>query len=427
FPMMWFFDMVRLWRQTARAYYVEIRNQAGQWVQVTSQENAAAQAWTIRRFTNNRLYAAREVRITFPGSAAVDLRELQCWTVTLADEILAEVLRLTGSMEILNADGSVKLDAQGLKVAMTDGHKIDLTKDGLTMTPAGFSHPGMILTGYALQFWDKDKIPSIGIGDVRDMAAQLGSDMEYGFLMNQGEIRASQAVLEASLTDTSVTKDKLAPGSVVGDVIPGGAIIENQIAPGAIGITSLGEQIHVPDVTNVSLLRYQNDSEVIVQLPQSTWTTVTSWTVPVVDSNKGMRMEIFVVKFEAKAGQGADVRFRINNDVFVTLFFTDTYQEFSFLVDARGFSGNVTFAIEAIAAYSNPSHRTVYIRNRRVYQNEQLPIRWGFPIYTVGEGPIGCYVGCEVSCQASCQLTCEGSCEKSCQHNCQRSCQTNCQ
>src|SRR5690606_18177414 len=172
-------------------------------------------------------------------------------------------------MEILNADGSVKLDAQGLKVAMTDGHKIDLTKDGLTMTPQGFQHPGMALTGYMMGFWDKNQTPSIGLGDVREMAAQLGSDMEYGLLLNQGEIRASQAVLEASLTDTSVTKDKLAPGSVVGDVIPKDAIIEHQIAPGAIGITRLGQQIHVPDVTNVSLLRYQNDSEVIVQLPQS--------------------------------------------------------------------------------------------------------------------------------------------------------------
>lgn len=59
----------------------------------------------------------------------------------------------------------------------------------------------MILTGYALQFWDKDKNPSIGIGDVRDMAAQLGLSMEYGLLLAQGEIRASQSVLESSLID----------------------------------------------------------------------------------------------------------------------------------------------------------------------------------------------------------------------------------
>src|SRR5690606_27943920 len=250
FPMMWFFDIVRLWSQTARAHYVEIRNQAGQWVQVTSQETAAAQARTIRRFTNNRLNAGRDVRLKFPGSKAVDLRKLKFWTVTLADEILAEVLRLTGSMEILNADGSVKLDAQGLKVAMTDGHKIDLTKDGLTMTPAGFSHPGMILTGYALQFWDKDKNPSIGTGDVRDMAAQLGSDMEYGLLLAQGEIRASQSVLSNSLIDYSVTSSVLAPGSVLNDKLPDGVVT----------LPKLNEAIHVVQNGVQNVQRYASTS-----------------------------------------------------------------------------------------------------------------------------------------------------------------------
>src|SRR5690606_34663694 len=137
-------------------------------------------AWTVRRFAQNKLYATREVRITFPGNDPVDLRELKFWTVTLADEILAQVLRLTGELEIINEDGSVKLDAFGLKVDMVDEHKIALGKDGLTMTPQGFQHPAMKLTGYMQGFWDKDNVPAIGLGDVREMAAQLGSDMEYG-------------------------------------------------------------------------------------------------------------------------------------------------------------------------------------------------------------------------------------------------------
>src|SRR5690606_29713189 len=46
--------------------------------------------------------------------------------------------------------------------------------------------------------------PAIGLGDVRRMAQQLGSDMQHGLLMNQGEIRASQSVLQKSLVDIDV-------------------------------------------------------------------------------------------------------------------------------------------------------------------------------------------------------------------------------
>ena len=99
-------------------------------------------------------------------------------------------------MQILTKDGSVSWYASGLAVDMVDGHKIGLGKDGLTMTPQGFQQPGMKLTGFMQGFWDKDGIPSVGLGDVREMAVQLGSDMQYGLLLNQGEIRASQAVLQ---------------------------------------------------------------------------------------------------------------------------------------------------------------------------------------------------------------------------------------
>src|SRR5690606_4962708 len=100
------------------------------------------------------------------------------------------------------------------------------------------------------------------------------------------------------------------------------------------------------------------------------------------------------------------VRLLVNNNILATVDVSNTYQEFSFLVDARGFSGNITFALQGYSGSLGVTGRNFYIRSRRVHQNEQLPIRWGRPVYTVGEGPSGCYVGCEVSCQGSCQYTC---------------------
>lgn len=438
FPMMWFFDMVRLWSQTARAHYVEIRNQAGQWVQVTSQENAAAQAWTIRRFTNNRLYAAREVRITFPGSEAVDLRELKFWTVTLADEILAEVLRLTGSMEILNADGSVKLDAQGLKVAMTDGHKIDLTKDGLTMTPQGFQHPGMALTGYMMGFWDKNNVPSIGLGDVREMASQLGSDMEYGILIAQGEIRASQAVLEASLTDLGVTRDKLGPGSVDREKLSPGAVGEQQIQERGIGISRLGEQIQVPLLVkdNMNVLRMEDTSFVqIYSQTAGTWYDIGSaLTFPKTDRSRGLLAEALKVVLNVQTRDSADrkaIRLRVNNQT-VAEWPYGSFEDYSAYrivayVDARSLpaDGQVTVQWQWRSSLSG---RLIESTLRQVFQNDQLPLRWGAPQYTLEEGtPSGCFGGCQVSCQAACQVTCESGCEISCQSTCESACQTSCQ
>src|SRR5690606_33131017 len=178
----------------------------------------------------------------------------------------------------------------GLKVAMTDGHKIDLTKDGLTMTPQGFGHPGMKLTGYMQGFWDKDGIPSIGIGDLREMAAQVRSlspadapnrdpadDPKYGLLLVQGEIWASRSVLEQSLDDLSTTSDKLAPGAVRSTAYSPESIGEDAIRAHSIGISRLGDQIHVPllNPTNMNVLRYENTSVV----SRDSWTGGSWYTI----------------------------------------------------------------------------------------------------------------------------------------------------
>src|SRR5690606_34779516 len=65
---------------------------------------------------------------------------------------------------------------------------------------------------------------------------------------------------------------------------------------------------------------------------------------------------------------------------------------------------------------------------RQVFQNDQLPLRWGTPQYTLEEGtPSGCFGGCQVSCQAACQATCESGCETSCESTCESSCQSSCE
>src|SRR5690606_14504290 len=66
--------------------------------------------------------------------------------------------------------------------------------------------------------------------------------------------------------------------------------------------------------------------------------------------------------------------------------------------------------------------------NIQVYQNSQLPIRWGMPKYAIkGQVVGGCYSGCEVSCQGSCETSCQGTCEVACKTGCETSCQATCE
>jgi hypothetical protein len=127
YPMMWLFDMVRLWTGNAVAYYVEVEVD-GQWARATPDEGTLttkAGAWTVQRF--RRMFATQAVRITFPDASSPDLRELKFWTVTLADEILAQRMQLTDSMWIESEDGRTRITGHGL---VTDDGEADRIHTG---------------------------------------------------------------------------------------------------------------------------------------------------------------------------------------------------------------------------------------------------------------------------------------------------------
>jgi len=116
YPMQWFFDMVRLYTTTARAYYVEARTKEGAWTKVSGDHVSVAGGYTVQRFAQNKMVVSDALRLVFPGAAGVDMRELKFWTITLADEILAQKLRLTGDMAIESQDGHTRMVGNRLEL-----------------------------------------------------------------------------------------------------------------------------------------------------------------------------------------------------------------------------------------------------------------------------------------------------------------------
>ena len=146
YPMQWFFDMVRLYTTTGRAYYVEARTKEGAWAKVTGDHMSVANGYTVQRFANNKMVVSDALRITFPGAAPVDLRELKFWTVTLADEILAQKLRLTGDMAIESQDGRAIVGPLvsggfGFSAENAAGDRSELTEGRLAFYKAGSQAP----------------------------------------------------------------------------------------------------------------------------------------------------------------------------------------------------------------------------------------------------------------------------------------------
>src|SRR5690606_29843848 len=106
------------------------------------------------------------------------------------------------------------------------------------------------------------------------------SSMEYGLLMAQGEIRASQSVLESSLVDGSVTGPKIENETITGA----------KIAPGGITLYQLNEFLQVPDTSRLLLTRYSNTtptSWVSIASTGETWRQIASWSVTKRDTNNG--------------------------------------------------------------------------------------------------------------------------------------------
>src|SRR5690606_24153935 len=258
---------------------------------------------------------------------------------------------------------------------------------------------------------------AIGVGDVRRMAQQLGSDMQYGLLMNQGEIRASQSVLHNSLVDASVTSSIIAPGAVLND----------QLGDHVVTLPKLHEAIHVVQNGVQNILRYENTATTQHSVGGGSWVTVRSWTIPKQDNNR--LMEICRIEFEVYFNYTGYARILINGNVVQELgpYNSTSFIQIGTVIDFREYPlGQNTFAIQLRRDVS--ASITMQIRNVRVYQNDQLPLRPGLPIYSITPGGLtsGCFTSCQQTCQSSRQIECPG-CESTCQTSCESGCQATCE
>lgn len=168
YPMMWHFDMVRLYPvfTGSVSYYVQVYSEASAtWVNVAGSAGspiaATSGAWNIRRFDGNKMYAARELRIIF--TAALTLKELKFWTSVLADEVLAQILTLTGSMKIQSSDGKTYLDSSKIRTEDVSGNYSELTAGRMTFFKTGVGqasyYVNAVLRGQVL---DKTRVKFAG-------------------------------------------------------------------------------------------------------------------------------------------------------------------------------------------------------------------------------------------------------------------------
>jgi hypothetical protein len=111
YPINWFFDMVRLYPSVSCNVSVDYYD-TNSWVNVVSNISIDSGKWNVVEF--NEMVATKKLRISF--DSALTLYELKFWTVTMADEILAQVLTLTGNMKVQNEDGSVYIDPNGITI-----------------------------------------------------------------------------------------------------------------------------------------------------------------------------------------------------------------------------------------------------------------------------------------------------------------------
>jgi hypothetical protein len=139
-----------------------------------SPETSNADSWTILPFdgvTAGKMYVSDQIRVTFVDPGNITINELKFWTVTLADEILAQVLTLTGSMMVQNESGSVYIDADGITV--DDGNITIKDSSGKTWIEGGALATGAITA-------DKINVGTI----TADKYAQIRNIMPWNFLDN---------------------------------------------------------------------------------------------------------------------------------------------------------------------------------------------------------------------------------------------------
>lgn len=110
------------------------------------------------------------------------------------------------------------IDADGRPISALSS-QITLDNTGLKMKNADVQNVMMHLDANRLGFWAPDGEPSIGLGDVADMATALGSDMQYGLLINQGAIVAPESVIRKSMAIGAIGQKHLTQGSVTLNIL----------------------------------------------------------------------------------------------------------------------------------------------------------------------------------------------------------------
>jgi hypothetical protein len=331
------------------------------------------------------------------------------------------------------------LDLEARKI-LAAGGAIEIGEEGIMMIPPGYAQRSMHLDGAQLAFWDKNNMPSIAMGDLTKFkqdianAGMLGlfptgfTFPQAGFLMAQGNIALARSVLANSLmeippmllSESGVPFERLASNSVRGRVIAAKAITFDKIA----------ENLNVPLIGTPSLRRYNSTTVVSNTNLPSTWTTVSTFSFIRTDTNYFAEQLLIEVEAALETLSGGDssdhVQMRLlgpsNQILMVVTGSNGISQLYSVILDARNFpAGTNTFTIQARHQHANA--RRIIINRRTVYQNEQMPLRPGVPVYTVSGGIGGCYTGCEVACESSCESSCQSGCEGSCQDTCETSCQ----
>src|SRR5690606_17813162 len=203
------------------------------------------------------------------------------------------------------------------------------------------------------------------------------------------------------------------------------------------------EFLQIPDTGRLLVPRYSNTTATSwVDIGGTDWRQLASWSVSKRDATNGYLMEVCRVEvtlrtrlqYSSGSTRQSEARLLLDGSVVATFSgpLVDPSQERTLtattVLDFRSLSeGSHTFAVQMRAPGILSGFAFARIDARTVYQNEQLPLRWGRPVYTIEGGMVGCYTGCQIMCEGSCQVSCQSDCQQHCQTGCQTSCQSTCE
>src|SRR5690606_14339968 len=184
--------------------------------------------------------------------------------------------------------------------------------------------------------------------------------------------------------------------AVTANKISNRTITSGKLALGAVGIAQLNEWLQIPDTSRPTLRRYFSGNVVSIRSNGfNDWKVHDSTTIPKRDDDNGYLIELCRVQLEVLSV--GHIRVLIDGEpVVVWNYAGEDWAIFTVTIDFRLYSdGDHTFEWQLSAGGWNTQSR-----NRAIFQNEQLPIRYGRPQYSITEGQTGgCYSNCQLTCQ----------------------------